>query len=227
VLVAGFSIEILLGRVIGLVIGFSLHEWAHAWSAYQLGDTTAYRQGRLTLNPRAHIEPMGLILALFAGFGWAKPVPVNPYAFYPNEKRGIVLVSLAGPVMNLIIALIVGILIRFMLLTGAIDLYLGRYLIIDSGVVKFFYNVIETVLIFNLVLCFFNLLPFSPLDGYKIAVGVLPREYSDLLIKYERETTFALILLLLVGVMGNFSPLWAVLGPPIKFFFELFTSFPY
>ncbi|MBN1565891.1 MAG: site-2 protease family protein [Anaerolineae bacterium] len=226
-MVDNFSIEILLGRVIGLVIGFSLHEWAHAWAAYQLGDQTAYRQGRLTLNPRAHIEPIGLILAIFAGFGWAKPVPVNPYAFYPNEKRGIVLVALAGPVMNLIIALLVGLVVRFMLLTGAIDLYLGQWLIIESDVTRFFYHVIEAVLVFNLVLCFFNLLPFSPLDGYKIATGVLPREYSDLLIKYERETTLALILLLVIGAMGRFSPLWAVLGPPIKFFFKLFTSIPY
>jgi Zn-dependent protease len=227
VLVAGFSIEILLGRLIGLVIGFSLHEWAHAWAAYQLGDTTAYRQGRLTLNPRAHIEPIGLIMALFAGFGWAKPVPVNPYAFYPNEKRGIVLVSLAGPMINLIIALIVGLVIRFMLLTGAVELYLGRYLLIESGTIKFVYNIIEAVLLFNLVLCFFNLLPFSPLDGYKIAVGTLPRETSDLLIRYERETTLALILLLVLGAMGRFSPLWIVLGPFIKFFFKLFTSIPY
>jgi Zn-dependent protease len=226
-MVAGFSIEILLGRLIGLVIGFSLHEWAHAWSAYQLGDTTAYRQGRLTLNPRAHIEPIGLILALLAGFGWAKPVPINPYAFYPNEKRDVVLVSLAGPLMNLLIAFGVGLLIRFMLLTGAIDLYLGRYLIIDSSFVEFLYRVIETTLVFNLVLCFFNLIPFSPLDGYKIAVGTLPPEYSDWLVKYERETTLALMLLVLFGAMGGFSPLWAVLGPPVRFFFELLTSIPY
>ncbi len=224
---AGLSIEILLGRLVGLVIGFSLHEWAHAWAAYQLGDTTAYRQGRLTLNPRAHIEPMGLILALLAGFGWAKPVPVNPYAFYPNEKRGVVLVSLAGPVINLLIALIVGFVIRAMLLTGTVDLVFERYLVFDNGVVKVAYNVIEAILLFNLVLCFFNLLPFSPLDGYKIAVGTLPREYSDWLIKYERETTLVLVLLLLLGAMGRFSPLWIVLGPPIEFFFKLFTSIPY
>jgi Zn-dependent protease len=99
-----FSIEVLLGRVIGLVLGFTLHEWAHAWTAYRLGDQTAYYRGRLTLDPRAHIEPLGIILALVAGFGWAKPVPVNPAAFYPNEKRGLVMVSLAGPVMNLLIA---------------------------------------------------------------------------------------------------------------------------
>ena len=97
-----FSPEVLIGRVIGLVIGFTLHEWAHAWTAYRLGDNTAYYQGRLTLSPRVHIEPMGIILALIAGFGWARPVPVNPRAFYPHEKRGLVIVSLAGPLMNLL-----------------------------------------------------------------------------------------------------------------------------
>ena len=198
------------GRVIGLIIGFSLHEWGHAWAAYQLGDTTAYRQGRLTLNPRAHIEPMGLILALLAGFGWAKPVPVNPFAFYPNEKRGIVLVSLAGPVMNIIVALVISVPLRLMVGAGA-----------DSG---FFFSVVKTVIYFNLFLCFFNLIPLSPLDGYKIAVGTLPREYSAWFVKYERETNFALMLIILIGAMGGLSPLGAILSPPVNFLFDLFTG---
>ena len=116
-----FSPEVLIGRVIGLVIGFTLHEWAHAWTAYRLGDNTAYYQGRLTLSPRAHIEPMGIILALIAGFGWARPVPVNPRAFYPNEKRGLVIVSLAGPLMNLFFALAVGVLIRLLTVGGMFE----------------------------------------------------------------------------------------------------------
>jgi Zn-dependent protease len=199
-----------MGRLIGLIIGFSLHEWGHAWSAYQLGDTTAYLQGRLTLNPRAHIEPWGLILALLAGFGWAKPVPVNPFAFYPNEKRGLVLVSLAGPVMNIIVALAVSVPLRLMAGAGA-----------DAG---FFFDVVETIIYFNLFLCFFNLIPLSPLDGYKIAVGTLPNEYSDWFVKYERETNFTLMLIILIGVMGGLSPLGAILSPPVNFLFDLFTG---
>ncbi len=220
-----FSIEVLLGRLIGLVIGFSLHEWGHAWVAYRLGDNTGYLQGRLTLNPRSHIEPMGLILALIAGFGWAKPVPVNSYAFYPNQKRGIVLVALAGPVMNLLIALFVGIVLRLMIGAGLIEV-VRRGIYVDGETVLFLFRVIRTILIFNLLLCFFNLIPLSPLDGYKIAVGTLPREYSDWLIKYERETMLALMLLVIIGAMGNSSPLWAIIGPPISFFFELFSSIP-
>src|SRR5690606_283936 len=203
--------EILLGRVIGLVIGFTLHEWAHAYSAYRLGDMTAYRQGRLTLDPRAHIEPIGIILALIAGFGWARPVPVNPSAFYPNETRGFVIVSLAGPLMNLLIAAIVGTLIRVMIAAGILS--------------SFLYTVLATVVLFNIVLFLFNLIPLAPLDGYRIAVGVLPRESSATLVRYERETTLALMLIIMLGAMtnGRLDLLGTVLGPPIRFLFNAFV----
>lgn len=231
-----FSPEVLIGRVIGLVIGFTLHEWAHAWTAYRLGDNTAYYQGRLTLSPRAHIEPMGIILALIAGFGWARPVPVNPRAFYPNEKRGLVIVSLAGPLMNLFVALAVGVLIRLLTVGG---LFEGQPRILVSsgeliqkgigtaGALTFVYNVLGTVVLFNLVLCLFNLIPLAPLDGYKIAAGTLPQQQAGTLIRYERETTLALMLLILLGAMssGRFNPLWAILGPPLRFLYELFAGF--
>lgn len=209
------SIEILLGRVLGLVIGFSLHEWAHAWAAYRLGDYTAYRQGRLTLDPRAHIEPIGIILALVAGFGWAKPVPVNPNNLYPNQRRGLVIISLAGPVMNLLIAFAVGLVVRVLLGVDVLN--------------DFFYTVLGTIVIFNLVLFLFNLLPFAPLDGYKIAVGTLPYEYSSWFVRYERETTFALMLLIMLGAMsrGNLNVLWLFLGPPLRLLYGLFTGVGY
>lgn len=209
----GFSIETLIGRGIGLLIGFTLHEWAHAWSAYRLGDNTARNQGRLTLDPRAHIDPIGIMLALLAGFGWARPVPVNPAAFYPNEKRGLVIVSIAGPIMNLLIAVVFGIVVRLMWNAG-LD---------DSA--EFIFNIVVTVVIFNLVLFLFNLLPFSPLDGYKIAVGTLPREYSNWLTQYERETTLALMLILMAGIINpNLNILWIILGPMLEFLFRLIVG---
>jgi len=200
--------EILLGRVIGLVIGFTLHEWAHAYTAYRLGDATAYRQGRLTLDPRAHIEPLGIFLALIAGFGWARPVPINPRAFYPNETRGLVIVSLAGPLMNLLIAAVFGALVRLMV---------GADMMVD-----FVYTVLTTIVIFNIVLFLFNLIPLAPLDGYKIAVGVLPRQQSNTLARYERETTLALMLIIMLGAItnGRIDPLGTLLGPPIRFLFR-------
>jgi Zn-dependent protease len=231
----GITIEILLGRVVGLVIGFTLHEWAHAWTAYRLGDNTPYYQGRLTLNPRAHLEPIGIILALIAGFGWAKPTPINPQAFYPNEKRGLVIVTLAGPLMNLIVALAFGILIRVMTAGALFDSQLGlltsgklvTYGVGSGRVLTFLYQVIGTVVLFNLVLFLFNLIPLAPLDGYTIAVSTLPPEQSRVLVRYERETTLALMLLILLGVMtrGRFDILWGVLGPPLRALYELFTHF--
>ena len=199
--------EILLGRVIGLVIGFTLHEWAHAYTAYRLGDMTAYRQGRLTLDPRAHIEPIGIILALIAGFGWARPVPVNPRAFYPNETRGFVIVSLAGPVMNLIVAAVFGLLIRLLINLDMIN--------------SFLYTVLATVVLFNIVLFLFNLIPLSPLDGYRIAVGGCPAVERDAG-PLRAETTFALMLIIMLGAItnGRLDLLGTVLGPPIRFLFR-------
>jgi Zn-dependent protease len=230
------SIEILLGRIVGLVIGFTFHEWAHAWSAYRLGDMTAYRQGRLSLDPRVHIEPIGIFLALVAGFGWARPVPVNPAAFYPNEKRGLVLVSLAGPLMNLLIAGFVALFIRVLaaggLVEGATRMLVSSGELVEIGigsvgVMTFLYRVLGTVVVFNIVLFIFNLLPLAPLDGYKIAVGTLPVEASQSLVRRERETTLILMLVIMLGVLtdGRFDILGAILGPVIRFFFETLTGF--
>ena len=207
------TIEVLLGRVIGLVIGFTLHEWAHAWSAYRLGDYTAYHQGRLTLDPRAHIDPMGIFLALIAGFGWARPVPVNASNFYPNEERGLVIVALAGPVMNLIVGIVVGLFLRVLLAADLVN--------------DFMYSVLATIVIFNLVLFLFNLLPLAPLDGYRIAVGVLPPEQSRSMVRYERETTLILMLLLMLGLISNgrVNLLWTVLGPPLRFLYRTILGF--
>jgi Zn-dependent protease len=230
------SIEILLGRIVGLVIGFTFHEWAHAWSAYRLGDMTAYRQGRLSLDPRVHIEPIGIFLALVAGFGWARPVPVNPAAFYPNEKRGLVLVSLAGPLTNLLIAGFVALFIRVLaaggLVEGATRMLVSSGELVEIGigsvgVMTFLYRVLGTVVVFNIVLFIFNLLPLAPLDGYKIAVGTLPVEASQSLVRRERETTLILMLVIMLGVLtdGRYDILGAILGPVIRFFFETLTGF--
>ena len=209
-----FSPEVFLGRALGLLVGFTLHEWAHAWSAYRLGDRTAYYQGRLTLDPRAHIDTIGILLALFAGFGWAKPVPVNPRALHPDEKRGLMIVSLAGPLMNLLIAAVGGILLRMMITADLLEGFFG-----------FVFGVLSTAVFFNLVLFLFNLLPLAPLDGYKIAVGVLPPEYSNWFVRHERETTFALLMLLLIGLVSpQMDILWGVLGPPLVWLYRLFVG---
>lgn len=202
------SLAILLGRAIGLVIGFTVHEFAHAWTAYRLGDDTAYYQGRLTLDPRAHLEPVGIVLALIVGFGWAKPVPVNPRAFYPNEQRGMMITALAGPVSNLILAFVFGMLLRIVDGIG----------LINDG--TFFYNVILTIVFFNIILFLFNLIPLSPLDGWKILNGVVPADQSYQLMQYERESQFALLLLLMSGFIG-FNVLGVLFSPFINLLLNL------
>ncbi|MBI5928094.1 MAG: site-2 protease family protein [Chloroflexi bacterium] len=212
----------LLGHALGLLIGFTLHEFAHAWTANRLGDDTPRFQRRITLDPRSHIEPMGLIMGLIIGFGWAKPVPVNPRAFYPNEKRGLMIVAAAGPLMNLVIALILSIPIRLILeFTGLFD-------IVSHSVSWFFFRVWLVAILFNLVLFFFNLVPLFPLDGWRVMLGLLPRERAVRLQGYEQQAMLILILILSIGIINErFNLIWAILGPPLRYIFEKFTGVPY
>lgn len=206
----------LIGRLIGLVIGFSIHEWAHAYVAVRLGDQTPRFQGRLTLDPRAHLDPIGLVFALIAGFGWARPVPVNPRAFYPNEQRGMLLVALAGPVSNLVIATAFGLVFRVMFaVLGAAD----------GDVMLFFYRIWLTIVIFNIALFFFNLIPLSPLDGWKIMLGLLPPAESYRMSLYEQQSNVLLIILLIIGVVNeNLSIIGIILRPLINFVYQLVTG---
>lgn len=147
--------------LVPLLMSLSVHEWAHAWCAYQLGDQTAAREGRLTLNPLEHMDPVGTFFLPLLGvpFGWAKPVPVNPGGFRPgvNLATGMVLTAAAGPLSNLLIALAAG--VAFALLGGS------------DGALQ---HLLETLVYLNLILAFFNLLPVPPLDGSRIADGLMP-----------------------------------------------------
>jgi Zn-dependent protease len=228
------TITVLLGRALGLLLGFTIHEWAHAYSAYRLGDKTAYYQGRLTLDPRAHIDPIGIFLALLVGFGWAKPVPVNPRAFYPNETRGLMLVSLAGPVTNLIIAFVFGIILQLMLAAGALQE--SGFVLVSSGATivegtngayQFIYEVFATVVFFNLLLFLFNLIPLAPLDGWKIMLGLVPRDTAIEFSRYEQQSTYLLFFIILLGFAPGFNILGNIILPPLNTLFELFTGFGY
>ncbi len=201
------AISVILGRVIGLIVGFTLHEYAHSRSAYELGDRQQVYSGRLTLDPRAHLEPVGIILAILVGFGWAKPVPVNVNAFYPNEQRGLMLTALAGPVTNLIIGMVVGVAMRLLQVVGIL------------GSTGFIYEVLFTIVFFNFVLFLFNLIPLAPLDGWKILLGLLPAHQARDLARYERESTLGLMLLLLFPLALPVvpSPLGVIFGPIIRF----------
>jgi Zn-dependent protease len=190
----------LIARLIVLVIAFTFHELAHAWSADQLGDDTARRMGRLTLNPLAHLDPLGSLLLLFAGFGWAKPVPVNPYRLRPNPQVGFALVAAAGPFSNLVMALIAAIPFRFGVFTQP----------------TFLANLFFEFIYINIILMLFNLLPIAPLDGSKILRGFAPREWDRWLAPLEQYGPFILMGVLVLGRFGNFSILDAVIGPPTR-----------
>lgn len=175
-----------------VIIGLTFHEFAHAAAAYRLGDRTAYHQGRLTLNPAAHVDILGLLMLYFAGFGWARPVPVNPFNFSGNRNTGMILVSLAGPLSNLFLAVIAA----AMLGAFAWDVpYLNR---ITTEIIKI-----------NVILAVFNLLPVPPLDGSKILAGVLPGS-QEWLYKFEQYGTIVLILLLFTGIIGRILGIFIV-----------------
>jgi Zn-dependent protease len=195
------SIAQLLGWGLGFLLGITIHEFAHAWTAYRLGDTLAYYQGRVTLNPRSHIDPIGLVLAFIVGFGWGKAVPVNPNAFYPNEQRGLMIVSIAGPLTNLALAVVLGTIYRVVF--GGFPITFAERLVYASFSI-------------NVILFLFNLLPLSPLDGWKIMLGLLPREQSVQIARYERESFLILILVVLVGTH------WIILGPVVDLFRDTF-----
>jgi Zn-dependent protease len=181
------------------MIAMSVHEFAHGWTAYRLGDTTAKYLGRLTLNPLAHIDPVGTVLLplmlLIATngqfvFGAAKPVPIN-YLALRNPKRDMVLIGLSGPLANLLFAVASSILLRF--------------LPSHSGLSLVLYNLI----FINVVLGIFNLVPIPPLDGSRIVAGILPRNLSERYASLEPYGFFIIIILLWLGVFDVF--VWPVI----------------
>ena len=188
------SVPILISRIITLLIAFSFHEFAHAASADALGDSTPRMHGRLTLNPMAHLDVMGTITLMFAGFGWAKPVPVNPYALQRKTSAGLMLVSLAGPASNLLLAVLAALPLRFRWVplaasTGPILPSMGEFLL--------------EFLFVNLALFLFNLIPLAPLDGEKVITFFLPDHWTEF---YDRIRPYSpMILLAIIFVLPMFG----------------------
>lgn len=187
----------LLALVLALGVGFTVHEFAHAWTAFKLGDDTAARQGRLTLNPRSHIDPMGALMLLFAGFGWAKPVPIDPVRL---GRQGVLWVSLAGPASNLILASIAAVPLR--ILVGSSFL--------PGAVHNFLLPLLFSFATINILLAVFNMVPISPLDGWKVLMGLLPPSMAFRLRPLEQYGFLILIAMLFTNTF------WVIAGPPMK-----------
>ncbi|MDD3044218.1 MAG: site-2 protease family protein [Candidatus Delongbacteria bacterium] len=214
--------------IIVLLFSVVFHEVSHGWVAFKLGDDTAHKMGRLTLNPIPHIDPyMTVLLPLMLGFmtGWrvmfggAKPVPVNPYNF-KNPKKGMAITAAAGPVSNLILITASVILFRILVTLGFVEKYdvQMRFFTNEMNFVDAFF--VYAVLI-NTVLMVFNLIPIPPLDGSKIIMGFLSYEQAAKYESFSRYGMYVLIGLLFLGSIMNYSIIGALINPFINFFLRL------
>ena len=198
----------LISRLLILVIAFTIHEFAHAWTATAFGDMTPQLNGRLTLNPLVHLDPIGSLLLLLVGFGWAKPVPINPYALQRRSSAAVMWVSLAGPLSNLGMAILGAIPFRLGLVSLSSAYYGGNTIFPTLG--QF---LLEFILI-NLLLMLFNLIPLAPLDGEKVADYFLPPSMSRALDQIRPYGPIILLAILFVGPMIHLDILgWMINGP--------------
>ncbi|HDM70012.1 MAG TPA: site-2 protease family protein [Thermotogales bacterium] len=190
----------LLASFPAILFAITIHEFSHGYTAYLMGDDTAKRAGRLTLNPFKHLDPIGTITLLLFKFGWARPVPVNFWKLR-NVKLGIIIVSLAGPVSNLIMAFASGfIFFKFGLYKYSTIITVPYRLNVDP-IIMYLCDVLAYFIFFNIVLAVFNLIPIPPLDGSKIIMAFLPRKYLGWYAKYEIYGVIVLIILLIVGII--------------------------
>jgi len=187
----GLSIPTILSRILTLVIAFTFHEFAHAFVADRFGDTTPRSNGRLTLNPLAHLDILGSIMLLFAGFGWAKPVPVNPYAIQKRNSAGLMWVSLAGPLSNLLLAIVAALPFRFGWV--AFDFSSSSNAIFPS-----LPNFLIDFIVINLSLLLFNFIPIAPLDGDKIAEYFFPPPLTSILERIRPFGGYILFALMII-----------------------------
>lgn len=188
------------------LIAISVHESCHGLSAWWLGDDTAKRQGRISLNPLHHLEPFGFLMMVVAHFGWAKPVPVNPYRMtkIKSPKLGMALTAAAGPVSNLLLAFSFGISFYVMLYAGDQKLlYMWAGYEKAGGLLYYLSDFFYVCMSLNAGLAVFNLIPISPLDGSKILAIVLPERAYAQLMRYERYGFFLLAALLFSGVLDR------------------------
>lgn len=195
--VIGFDPDMIF-RIPALLITLTIHEYAHARMAVALGDPTPRVLGRMTLNPIAHLDPLGLIMMWLFKFGWAKPVPINPGNFR-DSRKGIILVSLAGPVSNIVLALLTAIVIVLLSIFGLVNSEWAKVLWLTYS--------------YNIVFAVFNLLPLPPLDGSKVVASLLPGRQAYAFERLEAYGPWILLALVYLGVIGKITrPLENVLS---------------
>jgi len=202
-----------IGFFIGIILALTFHEYAHALAAVKAGDLTPKLAGRLTLNPLAHFDPLGTIFLLLAGFGWGKPVPINPFNL-PNPQRSQALISLAGPLANIILAFIF-----------AIPLRLNQFHLWPGGLLfQEMLLVIQIIIEINLLLAVFNLLPIPPLDGSKILFAFVSQETQ---VAIEQIGPWILLGLLFLAFATPLNIFSTTILPLVQYLNYLITAFPF
>ena len=196
-----------------LMVGITIHEFSHALVADRLGDATARRLGRLSLNPLAHLDPLGTIMLFLVGFGWGKPVPVNAYNLQ-NGRRSMALVAAAGPISNLIAVFLFALPIRLNLIGSQDALLFGSSFVNASGLVL---SLLAVLIFYNIVLAVFNLLPIFPLDGSNILLGVLPEDAARSYVRLARYGPVLLILVIMLDYMFGLHILGRIMDPAIRY----------
>lgn len=189
-----------LARLPVIFFALTVHEFAHAWMAVRCGDGTPEEQGRVTLNPVAHLDPIGTFMIIFGPIGWGRPVMVNPMNFR-NQRRDELLVSAAGPASNIIQAGIFSLAFPFIVFGFA---YFDK---LDDPLLSFLTSVCQLGILINLSLAIFNMIPLFPLDGEKVLVQILPRMQAMKVVAFRQKSTFVLMGLIFMGFVIGFSPI--------------------
>lgn len=210
----------LVGNIIALIVAITIHEFSHAYLADRLGDPTPRLQGRLTLNPLAHLDLLGTIMLLIARFGWGKPVVFDPFNLR-HPRRDAAIISLAGPVSNLILATLCSLLLQI--------LFSARLILLSNSLISVFVylliGLLKPVIVLNVVLAVFNLVPIHPLDGFKIVGGILPADRAREW--YQLEPYGMIFLLFLIfPIFGGASPISQLISPIINFILSLLLPAP-
>jgi Zn-dependent protease len=211
---AGF-VRLVVLLAFSLVVAITVHEFSHALMATGLGDQTAKRLGRLTLNPVKHLDPGGTVMLLVAGFGWGKPVPVNPQQLR-SGRLGMAMVAGAGPLSNLVVAFLLAIPIKVGILFGSQPGLNQIQYVMTGGIREGLSDIFGLVIFFNLLLAVFNLIPLYPLDGAKVLAGLLPEELAVRYSRLEPLGPLILVGVILADYAFGWRILWSIIGPVVR-----------